>query len=218
MRFTAVILSALLCLTAHAETASKALDQDSDEAIVAAAEKLVGEGRPLKTEEVKSEPAVEGNGGMVTPVSATAETAKLTDTFAGKKESEIPVFTKSEKVEKAQESLLWRLFASLGLLAVVAGAMIFATKRYTRKTNTGGEKVRIEVLHRYQLSPKNSLALIRVAGEAILIGCTDQSVNMLKTVTLIDDELEGLLGKDFNDFLEDDFKIEDVRTALDSRA
>jgi hypothetical protein len=59
--------------------------------------------------------------------------------------------------------------------------------------------------------------LIRVAGEAILIGCTDQSVNMLKTVTLSDDELEGLLGKDFNGFLEDDFKIEDMRTALQPR-
>lgn len=216
MRFTAVILSALLCLTAHAETASKSLDQDSDEAIVAAAEKLVGEGKPLKTEDVKAEPVNEASG--VSATAAAADAAKPTDGTAGKKESEIPVFIKSEKVEKAQDSLLWRLFASLGLLVVVAGAMVFATKRYTRRKNTGGEKVRIEVLHRYQLSPKNSLALIRVAGEAILIGCTDQSVNMLKTVTLIDDELEGLLGKDFNGFLEDDFKIEDVRTALDSRA
>ena len=203
MRFTLVILSALLCLSAHAQNALN--EKDSDEAIVAAAEKLVGEGKPLKTEEVKSEPASEA-----------AAVASDLGTEA-KKESEIPVFAKSEKVAKSESSLLWRLFASMGLLLVVAGGMIFATKRWSRVKNKGGEKVRIEVLHRYQLSPKNSLALIRVAGEAILIGCTDHSVNMLKTVTLIDDELEGLLGKDFNGFLEDDFKIEDMRTALQPR-
>ncbi|MGZ3722955.1 MAG: FliO/MopB family protein [Bdellovibrionales bacterium] len=227
MRFTVVILSALLCFSAHAQTAAS--DKDSDEAIVAAAEKLVGEGKLLKTEEVKSEPSGEAEEAAVATAASITEgatksaatvtpTATITDIGQeAKKESEIPVFAKSEKVAKSESSLLWRLFGSMAVLCIVAAGLIFVTKRWTKAKTTGGEKVRIEVLHRYQLSPKNSLALIRVAGEAILIGCTDQSVNMLKTVTLIDDELEGLLGKDFNGFLEDDFKIEDMRTALQPR-
>jgi flagellar protein FliO/FliZ len=229
MRFTLVILSALLCLSARAETAATAADKDSDDAIVAAAEKLVEGGRVSKAEAAKAEatstPAdatpsgQDGPQGEIAPAAPVAAVTAIDATIQeSKKENEIPVFTKSEKVAKSENSLIWRLVTSMLLLAVVGGAMIFATKRYARKKNTGGDKVRIEVLHRYQLSPKNSLALVRVAGEAILIGCTDQSVNMLKTVTLIDDELEGLLGKDFNGFLEDDFKIEDMRSALQPRS
>jgi len=200
MRFTTVILSALVCLSIRAHAVN--LDKASDEAIMAAAEQLVSEGQGPKAEEAKAEPAAikaEGQG----PVEEV-----------GKKESEIPVFTKSEKVVKAENSLIWRLVASMILLGVVAGALIMTSKRYARTKNKGGEKVRIEMLHQYHLGPKKTLALIRVAGECLLIGCTDHAINMLKPVTLIDDELEGILGKDFNDFLEDDFKIEDMRTAL----
>ena len=184
-----------------------------------AAEKLVSEGKTLKTEEVKSEPA-----SAATTEAGIATTADSTSTPAAdiaqeaKKESEIPVFTKSEKLEKTESSLIWRLMASLALIAVIGGAMYFAARRWGVKKNAGGEKARIEILHQYNLGPKKSLALVRVAGEALLIGCTDHSINMLKTVTLIDDELEGILGKDFNNFLEDEFRVEDMRTALSPRA
>jgi hypothetical protein len=40
---------------------------------------------------------------------------------------------------------------------------------------------------------------------------------MLKSVALIDDELENIAGKNFNNFLEEDFSIEDVRNALGPR-
>jgi flagellar protein FliO/FliZ len=211
MRFTTVILSALFCLTVRAHAVN--LDKASDEAIMAAAEQLVSEGKIVKTEDVKEEtPAPSAVSGTQSAVPVQASVSE-----EGKKESEIPVFTKSDKVAKSESNLIWRLVASMILLGVVATGLVVTSKRYARTKNKGGEKVRIEVLHQYQLGPKKSLALIRVAGEAMLIGCTDQAINMLKPVTLIDDELEGLLGKDFNGFLEDDFKIEDMRTALQSR-
>lgn len=197
MRFTIVILSALLCLNAFAE-ANKA--EATDEDIVAAAEQLVSEG--------KTDQAV---------VSAATKTEAVAQ--EAKKESEIPVFTKSEKVTKSESSLLWRLLGSIAFIATIGGGLIFAGKRWKREKNKGGEKARIEVLHQYHLGPKKSVALIRVAGEAILIGCTDQSVNMIKSIALIDDELDGGLGgKDFNGFLEDEFSIEDMRSALQPRA
>lgn len=218
MRFTAVILSALLCLSARAESAGS--EKDSDEAIMAAAEKLVSEGKTFKTEEVKSEAATTETteAGTVTSTGAAAAASAMDVAQEAKKESEIPVFSKSEKLVKSENSLLWRLVASLALVAVIGGSLIVAGRRWGRKKNLGGEKARIEILHQYHLGPKKSLALVRVAGEALLIGCTDQSINMLKSVTLIDDELEGILGKDFNGFLEDEFKVEDMRSAISSRA
>ncbi|HMN68384.1 MAG TPA: flagellar biosynthetic protein FliO, partial [Bdellovibrionales bacterium] len=108
--------------------------------------------------------------------------------------------------------------ASFGLLTAVAGSMYFAAKKWGRAKDKGGQKARIEMMHQFHLGPKKSVALIRVAGEALLIGVTDQNINMLKPVTLIDEELEQVMGKDFNNFLEDEFSVEDVRTAMRARA
>jgi flagellar protein FliO/FliZ len=232
MRLTVVTLGALLCLSARAAAAVN-LDKASDEAIMAAAEQLVSEGKSLKTEEVTSEPAEEKAANAAAAAAASAPTGPSptealanADAAAAKpaapapeaqKESEIPIFAKSDKVVKSESNLIWRLVASMGVLLMVAGGLIYTSRRYSRGKNKGGEKVRIEVLHQYHMGPRKSLALVRVAGEAVLIGCTDQSINMIKSVTLIDDELEGILGKDFNEFLEDDFKIEDMRSAIQSR-
>jgi flagellar protein FliO/FliZ len=204
MRFATVILSALLCLNAFAESAAKS--EANDDEIVAAAEKLVSE---AKSEAATTAPAVAAAAANETAPTAAAE---------GKKESEIPVFTKSEKVAKSESSLVWRLIGSLAFIAVVGGALIFAGRRWKSEKNKGGEKARVEMLHQFHLGPKRSVALIRVAGEALLIGCTDHSVNFLKSITLIDDELEHVMNKDFNGFLDDEFSVEDVRTALQQRA
>ena len=206
MRFLTVTFCALLVSFAanvRAEGSNPA-DKDSDEAIVAAAEKLVGE------EALPKKPAV----GV--KASEDAQADEITQDV--KKESEIPVFSKSEKVTKSESSLVWRLLASLGFIAAVGGGLIYSGRRWSRQKNKGGEKARIEIMHQLHLGPKKSIALIRVAGEAVLIGCTDQSINFLKSVTLIDDELDGALQKDFNGFLDDEFSIQDMRTALTKRS
>src|SRR6185503_18602385 len=100
------------------------------------------------------------------------------------------------------------------IISAVGGGLIFSARRYGRQKNKGGEKARIEMLHQYQLGPRKSIALIRVAGEAMLVGITDHSINMIKAVTLIDDEMEAAFGKGFNNFLEDEFSIEDARSAI----
>ena len=212
MRFTIVILSALLCLSARAEV--PAGDKDSDDALVAAAEKLVSDGKATNIEGGKISEAKTSEAAPAA-VSETVATQIAQDM---KQESEIPVFTKSEKVSKSENSLLWRLVASLAFVVAVGAGLIFTGRRWTRGKNKGGEKARIEMMHQFHMGPKKSLALIRVAGEVVLIGCTDHNISLLKTVTLIDDELEGTLGKDFNNFLEDDFAIEDMRKALIPRA
>ncbi len=225
MRFAVVILSALLCLNARAEGAGRA--ETSDEDIVAAAEKLVNEAKENAGTEAKDSAKTEATlntatAGAAAAATTTAATQVPTAEAIGnetKKESEIPVFTKSDKVAKSESSLIWRLIGSLAFIAAIGGALIYTGKRWKRDKNRGGEKSRIEVLHQYHLGPKKSLALIRVAGEAMLIGCTDQSVNMIKPITLLDEELTGVFGnKDFNGFLEDEFTIEDMRTALQPRA
>ena len=192
MSFTIVILTAMLCLNAGAESN---IDGRSDDAIVAAAEQLLAE---------SDAPA--------------AAAAAVVEAKKELKESEIPVLLEPKKAAKSGSSMIWRLVASLAIIAAVAGIMIFASKKWGRRADKGGKTARIEILHQHHLGPRRSIALIRVAGETMLLGVTDQNVNMLKAITLIDEELEGAMTKDFNGFLEDEFSIEDVRNAINPRA
>ena len=201
---TVLLGTAILTSPVFAETPAGAEEKTTDEALVKAAEDLI------QQEEVTEA----SNSSETKAVEAKAETATSKEI----KESEIPVVLENKKPEKSSSNFLWRLTASLALISVVGGALIYGTRRWTRLPNTGGQKARIEMLHQYQLGHRRSLALVRVAGEVALIGITDQNINMIKPVTLIDDEIEGLMGKDFNNFLEDEFSVEDVRSALSPRA
>lgn len=202
MRFTLVILSAVLCLNAGAESD---IDARSDDAIIAAAEQLIAEAEAEKKQETEAIPELK--------VATDAGKSQID----GRKESEIPVFMTTAKSEKSDSNILWRLVASIGLIVVVAAGFVYAGKRWTRHKDKGGRKARIEIMHQLHLGPRRSVALLRISGETMLVGITDHSVNMLKSVTLIDDELEDIATKDFNGFLEEEFSIEDVRIALGPR-
>lgn len=198
MRFTLVFLTAFFCLTAKAE---------SDEALVAAAEKLIAEAQAngLTTEPILSENKSES---ASEPVPSSAPALK---------ESEIPVVMSAPKAEKSDAGNLWRLLASIAFIATVGGALVFSTRRWSQQKDKGGKQARIEIMHQMHLGPRKSLALVRVAGEVMVVGITDHNINMLKSVTLIDDELANVVNKDFNGFLEDEFSISDVRSVIGSR-
>ncbi len=184
MRTTLVILAAAFCLTAKAE---------SDEAIVAAAEKLV------------SEAAVQGG-------ASEANVAK-----SDLKESEIPVILSSPKKEKNESNFGLRLVVSLLLLVVTGGALYFASRRWTWQKEKGGKQTRIEIIHQMHLGPRKSLALLRVSGEVMLVGITDHNINMIKSLSLIDDELDNIAKRDFHGFLDEEFEMGDVRSVLGQR-
>jgi flagellar protein FliO/FliZ len=207
MKFTLVILTALLCLNATAADVSK----ESDEAIEAAANQLIAEGGKIEKSAASAAVTDTEN------VTATSTVADAGAAAVAVAESEIPLVTEVKTAEKTESNLVWRMIASLGIVLVVAGCAAYAGKKYRRLKDKGGQRARIEIMHQLHLGPKKSVGLIRVAGEAILIGITDHNINMLKSVALIDDELENIAGKNFNNFLEEDFSIEDVRNALGPR-
>lgn len=214
MRIAILILLALFCLNAVAampgdETAS----DPSDEALIEAAEKMILEGGKTGKDK-KDKKDVRSESQAETAVASTEESAPAPAVTAEQKESEIPVQLNASPKAKDNSNLMWRLAASFAVLAFAAGILYYATRRWTRPKDKDAKGARIEMVHQFHMGPRRSVALIRVAGETILLGVTDHNINMIKPVTLIDDELEGLMKKDFNNFLEDEFSIEDVRTAL----
>ena len=115
-----------------------------------------------------------------------------------KSEDEIPVNLAKLKKSETAESSSGRLFLTFGLMAVVLGVGYFLAKKYGKPKNSAQTKIKI--LTQHYLGPKRSLAIVRVAGESILIGITDQNINMIKSLSLLDDEIpESVSGQSFQE-------------------
>lgn len=124
-------------------------------------------------------------------IAAAAETKAVT---AKTKESEIPVFTKEKVVAAKADSPFGRIIVSLVILAIAGVGLMVAAKKYGWKKNQIAAKTQIKVLTQHHLGPKKSLAIIRVAGESILIGVTDHNISLIKSLALLDEEIAEMNG------------------------
>ncbi|MDG0815419.1 FliO/MopB family protein [Bdellovibrio svalbardensis] len=116
-----------------------------------------------------------------------------------RKESEIPLNLEGNKKASA-EGGGFRILLTLSLLGVVGtGAFIFLRKYSVPKDRK--HQTQIKVLQQHYLGPKKSLAIVRVAGESILIGVTDHNISMIKSLSLLDDEVPEEAPKSFGNVL-----------------
>ena len=189
--FTILLLLPLAAIAAPARAATT--ESISDDAMERAAEKLINDN---------------GRGGS----DKSSVTSKPTGTekAAAASDEDLPVAVAEAAPPKSTGSVIWRLLASVGVLAAAGLGLHYASRRFTRGKNVGGTESRIEMMHQYHLGPRKSLALVRVAGETMLVGITDHNINMLKSITLIDDDMAATMNQDFNGFLEEEFAVSDV--------
>jgi flagellar protein FliO/FliZ len=99
-----------------------------------------------------------------------------------------------------------RIAMLLGLLVVIAGGAYLFAKKVGRPGQAG--QTQIKVLTQHYLGPKKSLAIVRVAGESILIGVTDNSINLIKSLSLMDDEIPEQTPLNFEKSLETAEKVQ----------
>lgn len=138
---------------------------------------------------------------IATAASKVVETKPDTNKLA---ENQIPVLASQKDTKKAEGSPMARMLITLGVLAVLLGATLFGVKRYAASRNIGPRSsTKIRVLTQHPLGPKKSLAIIQVAGESILVGITDQNISMLKTLSLIDDEVPAEVPNRFEAALDE---------------
>jgi flagellar protein FliO/FliZ len=120
------------------------------------------------------------------------ETTKVASTDAkaeNKKESEIPLTLDAPKKAEEDSHPLFKVLLVISMMGMVGtGAYIFLRK-YSKTNFALGKTNQIKIITQHHLGPKKSLAIIRVAGESILIGITDQNINMIKSLSLLDDEV-----------------------------
>lgn len=92
------------------------------------------------------------------------------------------------------------LLAGVIISAMLGGAYFFVRKYKTSNT-INKSNMQIKVLSQHYLGPKKSLAIIHVAGESMLVGITDSNISMIKSLSLIDDEVPATVPKTFSEAL-----------------
>jgi flagellar biogenesis protein FliO len=219
--FRVLTLSALLCLSTAvlAESMDEVLKSKSgvsEEQLDEAAAKMVKEDSTTPASASSSEASkASGLPPAGASIEKAAEPARTPASGKNIPEDQIPVLKNIKSSQSSPAGNWYRLIGSAIFVLAVTGGLIVVVKKSAKAKNVGGKKAKIEVLHQHFLGPKKSVALIQVAGEAILIGVTDHTINMIKPVALIDDEVPAET-QDFNGFLEDDFTVEQL-TAQKSR-
>ncbi|MGE3758789.1 MAG: flagellar biosynthetic protein FliO, partial [Pseudobdellovibrionaceae bacterium] len=71
-------------------------------------------------------------------------------------------------------------------------------KKWSGKVGKSPKQTQIKVLTQHYLGPKRSLAIVRVAGESVLIGVTDHNISMIKSLALLDEEIPEEVPENFN--------------------
>lgn len=132
-----------------------------------------------------------------TALSAAVEERKA----AGEKkrelsESEIPVLA-SAPAKTSESGMYWRFVMSLLFMGVIAAGIFAGLKYYRHNGLLKNKQTSIKVLTQHYLGPKKSLAIVRVAGESILIGITDHNITPIKTLSLLDEEVPEIAGPSF---------------------
>lgn len=129
------------------------------------------------------------------------------DSLNNRKESQIPAFREAQAKTQKPQSMWGRLVMSFIVVAAVAGGLIVASRRWAKTKNIIGSQAKVKIAHQLHLGPKKSIALIEVAGEHLLIGVTDHNINLLKTLSIINDEIPDQVHQNFEDALGEDFQF-----------
>lgn len=132
------------------------------------------------------------------------------------KESEVPVFQKEPaKKTNIESSAPQKLMLSLLVVSAIGLCGVFVLRRWKLVAQVDQKKTQIKVLTQFHLGPRKSLAIVRVAGESILIGITDHNISMIKSLSLIDDEFsEEAVPPQFSKALENSAEVQEEEFQL----
>lgn len=121
--------------------------------------------------------------------------------IALKSEDQIPLNIDHAKTAAETTPTPTRLLLTGVILVALLSAAYYFVKKYKTSNTINKSNMQIKVLSQHYLGPKKSLAIVRVAGESILIGVTDSNISMIKSLALIDDEVPAEMPQNFAEAL-----------------
>jgi flagellar biosynthetic protein FliO len=91
------------------------------------------------------------------------------------------VFTAASSVPAPDYGLF--VLQTVGALGVIAVAAWGAVRFFSKRSVFGRSGTRLRSLERLALDPRRSIHLVEADGETLLIGVSEQSVTLLKTLS-----------------------------------
>lgn len=128
----------------------------------------------------------------VAPMPTPVETIKLA-------EDQIPLAITSEKKTAEVNNPITKALGSGAIVMILLAASYYYVRKYKTSNTINKSNMQIKVLTQHYLGPKKSLAIVHVAGESMLIGITDTNISMIKSLSLIDDEVPADIPKTFSE-------------------
>lgn len=116
-------------------------------------------------------------------------------------ENEIPLNLEAKKAATEGGSSATKALVSMLIVGILLATTYYGMRRYKTSNTINKSNTKIKVISQHYLGPKKSLAIIHVAGESILVGVTDQNISMIKSLSLIDDEVPENLPNTFGQTL-----------------
>lgn len=149
--------------------------------------------------------------------SATQQGARQT-TIQNAKENEIPVVLEQNKKSSSSDSPLLRMIFGLAIVGTLSAGALLYIKRNKKIKLAKDAAPEIKVLTQFYMGPKKNLAIVRVAGETILLGITDTNINLIKSLSLLDEDIPSEVPQSFHSVLEeDDFSITGIKDFVSTR-
>jgi len=109
--------------------------------------------------------------------------------LAQTKESDIPIKLESRKGESSESNPFVKMGLGLLIVSGLAFASWLGVRKYRFNNKGRSSATQMKILSQFHLGPKKSLAVVRIAGESILIGITDHNISMIKSLSLLDEEI-----------------------------
>jgi len=148
--------------------------------------------------------------------STSAGNTEKSETAVSPKESEIPLNLESPKKTTEEAHPFFKVLLAISMMGVLGTGAYFFIRKYSKTNFAAGKHNQIKVLTQHYLGPKKSLAIIRVAGESILVGITDHNISMIKSLALMDDELPEATPNDFSGLIQQDTENESSSFRMDA--
>ncbi len=105
-------------------------------------------------------------------------------------ETKVPVLAQKKNVVETQSGPIYKTIVSVFFIFIFGAAGIWYLKKKAVGVNHTSTLMQIKILTQYHVGPKKSIAVVRIAGESLLLGITDNNINLIKSLSLLDEDLQ----------------------------
>jgi len=121
-----------------------------------------------------------------------------------KAEKDIPLNIKAKGNKEVSSSSLTRVMVGIAALSLMLFSVVIIGRKMNKKRlGAAFNHDSITVISQKYLGPKRNLTMVRVAGEYMLLGVTDHNISLIKTLSVVDDEIPSLTPNDFGAAVKD---------------